>query len=59
MQNFEFITPSKIVFGAGKLAEAGTLVAPFGKKALIVCDEWTARCCRRPAACSPCRSSAG
>ncbi len=41
MQNFEFITPSKIIFGAGKLAEAGTLVAPLGKKALIVCDEWT------------------
>lgn len=41
MQTMEFITPSKIVLGPGSLGQAGTLVAGLGKKALIVCDEWT------------------
>lgn len=35
---FEFNLPGRIVFGAGKLNEAGSLIKSFGKKALIVCD---------------------
>lgn len=42
MNAFEFMMPSKIVFGAEKFAEAGGLVSDFGKKALIVCDSWCA-----------------
>ncbi len=42
MTNLEFITPGKIVVGAGQLNQAGALMAGFGKKALIVCDGWTA-----------------
>jgi len=37
---FEFITPEKIVIGSGKLNEADSLMSSFGKKALIVCDNW-------------------
>src|SRR5882672_9050492 len=33
---FDFVTASKIVFGAGSLKELGGLVAPFGKRALVV-----------------------
>ncbi len=33
---FDFATATKIVFGAGALKELGTLVAPFGKRALVV-----------------------
>lgn len=43
MSGFEFMMPGKIVFGAGKLAETGTLVKQFGNKTMIVCDEWTAK----------------
>lgn len=34
--NFEFATATRIVFGAGKVAEAGVLAAPFGRTALLV-----------------------
>ena len=33
---FDFVTAAKIVFGAGSLKELGWLVAPFGKRALVV-----------------------
>jgi alcohol dehydrogenase class IV len=33
---FEFITASRILFGEGAARELGTLVAPFGKRALVV-----------------------
>lgn len=36
--NFEFTLPRKIVFGPGKISEAGKVTAGFGKKALLVCD---------------------
>ncbi len=35
---FEFSMPVKVVFGAGKLNEAGKLAVGYGKKALLVCD---------------------
>lgn len=38
---FEFISPEKIVFGAGKINEAGELCKMLGRNALIVCDEYT------------------
>ncbi|HET7459131.1 MAG TPA: iron-containing alcohol dehydrogenase [Gemmatimonadaceae bacterium] len=34
--NFEFAAPSRIVFGEGRLAEAGAIAAAFGRRALIV-----------------------
>lgn len=34
--NFEFATATRIVFGAGKVAEAGPLAAALGRKALLV-----------------------
>ena len=34
--NFEFATATRIIFGAGKLAEAGPLAASLGKRALLV-----------------------
>ena len=40
MDVFEFVMPGKIVFGAGKFNESGTLVSELGKKGLIVCDAW-------------------
>ena len=43
MNSFEFTMPGKIVFGAGKLAAAGTLTKQFGSRAMIVCDEWTVK----------------
>jgi len=33
---FEFATATRIVFGPGTLSEAGALVAPWGRKALVV-----------------------
>lgn len=33
---FEFATAGRIVFGAGALAQAGNLIRPFGRQALIV-----------------------
>lgn len=35
---FEFSIPVKIIFGPGKLAEAGAQIAGLGRKALLVCD---------------------
>jgi len=40
MNAFEFIMPGKIVFGAEKFIESGTLLSELGKKGLIVCDAW-------------------
>lgn len=34
--NFEFATATRIVFGAGKLAELGIIVRGFGRRALVV-----------------------
>src|SRR6185295_233745 len=34
--NFEFVTATRIVFGAAKLAEIGGLVRGFGERALVV-----------------------
>lgn len=42
MNAFEFSLPTRLVFGAGKLAEAGTLTAALGQKALVVCDPFFA-----------------
>jgi len=42
MNAFEFNVPTRVVFGAGKLAEAGSLAAGYGKKALVVCDPFFA-----------------
>ena len=33
---FEFATATRIIFGPGTLSEAGSLVAPWGRKALVV-----------------------
>ena len=34
--NFEFLNPTRIVFGAGNLARLGEIVSAYGKKALLV-----------------------
>jgi alcohol dehydrogenase len=39
--NFEFMVPGKIVFGSGKVNEAGELCKEFGSRALLVCCEFT------------------
>jgi len=36
LQPFEFSVPTKIVFGAGRIADVGTQATEFGKKALLV-----------------------
>ena len=36
IKGFNHYVPVKVVFGAGKLNEAGTLTAQYGSKALIV-----------------------
>ncbi len=36
MPNFNLILPRKIVFGAGRLAELGTVAAPLGRRAILV-----------------------
>ncbi|OIQ10358.1 iron-containing alcohol dehydrogenase [Neomoorella thermoacetica] len=36
MMNFEFHNPTKLIFGAGSLAQLGKAVRPYGKKALLV-----------------------
>lgn len=33
---FEFITANRILFGAGRLSEVGTIASGFGKKAMVV-----------------------
>ena len=38
---FVFTLPPQILFGAGKLAETGAAVVPYGKRALLVCDPFT------------------
>ncbi|MBN2640897.1 MAG: iron-containing alcohol dehydrogenase, partial [Victivallales bacterium] len=43
MDTFEFTLP-KLVFGAGKLNETGTLVRQLGDKTMIVCDKFTVKC---------------
>ncbi len=40
---FEFSIPVKIIFGPGKLAEAGAQIAGLGRKALLVCGAVTAK----------------
>jgi len=34
--NFEFVTPGRIIFGAGRVAEVGNLAAGYGRQALVV-----------------------
>src|SRR5262245_6801173 len=41
--NFDFATATRIVFGAGKLREAGLLASGFGKHALVVVGKSAAR----------------
>lgn len=41
MTGFEFQMSVKLVFGAGRIDEAGERVKPFGSKALIVCDPFS------------------
>jgi alcohol dehydrogenase class IV len=36
MMHFEFATATRIIFGAGKLREVGSLIKEFGKRALVV-----------------------
>lgn len=36
LMRFDFVTAAKIIFGAGSLKELGGLVAPLGKRALLV-----------------------
>lgn len=40
---FEFATATRIIFGPGKLSEAGPLAASFGRRALVVTGRTTAR----------------
>jgi alcohol dehydrogenase class IV len=41
--HFEFATATRIVFGAGKLAEAGQIAGTLGRRALLVTGKTTAR----------------
>ena len=43
MKNFVCYLPVQIVFGCGRVAEAGVLTAPYGKKALIVTGRSSAK----------------
>ena len=43
MKNFVYYLPVNIVFGCGRVAEAGALTAPYGKKALIVTGRSSAK----------------
>ncbi len=36
LMRFDFVTATKIIFGAGTLKELGTIAIPFGKRALVV-----------------------
>ena len=36
MYNFEFVLPTKIIFGAGEVKRVGEQAATFGKKAMLV-----------------------
>lgn len=36
LMRFDFVTATKIIFGAGTLKELGTVAIPFGKRALVV-----------------------
>ena len=36
LMRFDFVTATKIIFGAGTLKELGTVALPFGKRALVV-----------------------
>jgi hypothetical protein len=36
MMKFEFYNPTRLIFGAGSLAQLGKAVRPYGKKALLV-----------------------
>ena len=38
MTPFEFASPTRIVFGPGRLAELGRLAAELGRRALVVSD---------------------
>lgn len=41
--DFSYFLPVNIVFGCGKVAQTGTLTAPYGKKALIVTGRSSAK----------------
>ena len=43
MRNFVYYLPVNIVFGCGRVAEAGALTAPYGRKALIVTGRSSAK----------------
>jgi alcohol dehydrogenase YqhD (iron-dependent ADH family) len=40
---FNYYLPVNVVFGAGKVKEAGVLTKPYGKKALIVTGKSSAK----------------
>ena len=42
--NFDLMLPGKIVFGPGRINEAGSLCREFGERALLVCDPYTSSC---------------
>ncbi|MDN8683038.1 iron-containing alcohol dehydrogenase, partial [Staphylococcus aureus] len=39
MSGFNFVNPVNFYFGQGKLAQAGTITAQYGKKALIIASD--------------------
>ena len=46
VSHFEFTTTTRIIFGAGKLAEAGRLAAAMGHRALVVTGKTSSRALR-------------
>ena len=36
MKHFDYFAPTEIIFGAGRVTEAGALAARYGKKAMLV-----------------------
>ena len=36
MKHFDYFAPTEIIFGAGRVTEAGALTARYGKKAMLV-----------------------
>ena len=38
MKPFDYFQPTEILFGRGRVAEAGEVVARFGKRCLVVCE---------------------
>ena len=43
MMKFQYNLPVNLIFGRGRLREAGSIAAPFGKKVLLVTGQGSAR----------------